>query len=308
MTTDKRLVTHDEMRQLTDAIAKICEEKNWYKIYGVPRGGVPVAMAVANRLYGIMTDNPEEADVIIDDIYDSGATAARYKEQFPDKPFLVACDKRVAPWSGQWLVMPWELADGQGGDKSAEDIVVRLLQYIGEDPTREGLKETPRRFLAAWEEWSQGIGAGDDEILAMMKTFQDGAENVDEMVIVNNIPILSKCEHHLADIIGIAHIGYVPDGKIVGISKLARLAEVYARRLQVQERLTTQIADTIVSALAPKGVGVLIRATHHCMTTRGVLAHGTLTTTSAMRGAFMEKPEARAEFLALCRDAEARGT
>ena len=124
------------------------------------------------------------------------------------------------------------------------------------------------------------------------------------MVIVTNIPILSKCEHHLADITGWAHIGYIPDGKIVGLSKLVRLANVFARRLQVQERLTNQIADALVDGLHPKGVGVVVKASHSCMSTRGVGIQGSLTITSAMRGALLEKHAARAEFLSLCSSAE----
>ncbi len=186
---------------------------------------------------------------------------------------------------------------------SAEEaIIVGLLRMIGEDPDREGLRETPRRVAAAWKEWASGYG---QDPLAVLKAFKDGAENCgDELVIVHNIPIVSKCEHHLADVTGIAHVGYIPNGKIVGLSKLARVTEIFARRLQVQERLTNQIADTLVKGLEPKGVGVIIRAAHACMSTRGVKIHGSVTTTSAMRGALLEKPAARAEFLSLCEAAE----
>jgi GTP cyclohydrolase I len=156
--------------------------------------------------------------------------------------------------------------------------------------------------LKGWKEWAKGYHQEPKDIL---KTFEDGAEHCgDEFVIVHNIPIVSKCEHHLADIIGIAHVGYIPDGKIVGLSKLARLADLFARRLQVQERLTNQIADALVDVLEPKGVGVIVRASHACMSTRGVNVHGSVTTTSAMRGVVLEKPAARAEFLALCEAAE----
>jgi GTP cyclohydrolase IA len=183
-------------------------------------------------------------------------------------------------------------------DREGKDLVVGLLRYIGEDPDREGLQETPKRFLRAWKEWAQGYGKNPKSIL---KTFKDGAENCgDEFVIVRSIPIVSKCEHHLADITGIAHIGYIPNGRIVGLSKLARVADLFARRLQVQERLTNQIADALVDCLQPKGVGVVIHATHACMSSRGVKVNGSITTTSAMRGVCLTKPEARAEFLTLC--------
>lgn len=177
-----------------------------------------------------------------------------------------------------------------------------LLKFFGEDPNREGLIDTPLRYLKAWGEWTEGY-RGEDPV-SILKTFEDGAENCDEMVIVTNIPILSKCEHHLADITGWAHVGYVPDGKIVGLSKLVRVANIFARRLQVQERLTNQIADALVEGLGPKGVGVVIKAAHACMSTRGVNIQNSLTITSAMRGVLLSRPEARAEFLSLCESAE----
>lgn len=179
-----------------------------------------------------------------------------------------------------------------------EGLVRDLLGFIGEDPGREGLRDTPKRFLKAWKEWARGYDGNAEDIL---KTFEDGAENCgDEFVIVRDVPIISKCEHHLADITGVAHIGYIPNGRIVGLSKLARLADLFARRLQVQERLTNQIANALVEHLSPKGVGVVIHAAHACMSTRGVNVQGSITTTSAMRGVCLTKPEARAEFLALC--------
>jgi GTP cyclohydrolase I len=183
----------------------------------------------------------------------------------------------------------------------AYDGIVNLLKFIGEDPNREGLKDTPARVLRAWEERTAGYKIDPSELF---KCFEDGAEDVNELVIVHDIPVVSVCEHHLADIIGTAHVGYVPNGRIIGLSKLARLVDCFSRRLQVQEKLTTQIADCIVKHLQPLGVGVLIRANHSCMSTRGVKVHGSTTTTSAMRGVLMDKPEARKEFLDLCAMAE----
>lgn len=186
-----------------------------------------------------------------------------------------------------------------------ERIVRELLEFIGEDPGREGLLDTPSRVAKAWLEWTSGYGKDPE---AMFKTFdlEDGASSTDEMVILHNIPVVSKCEHHLADIVGIAHVGYIPSKRVLGLSKLARLVEIFARRLQVQERITTSIADALAlsPALAPLGVGVLIRAAHHCMSTRGVRIHGSKTTTSAMRGVLLDKPAARAEFIELCKMAE----
>jgi len=301
---NKRLVTIKEINQAARNVADEIffntmkkTKPSSIKLYGVPRGGIPAAFAVANQLreiyiYSTIVDDPNEADAIIDDLIDSGRTRERYQA----KPFYALFDKRRMQ-DKPWLVMPWEATEEH--DESATDIVTRLLQYIGEDPDREGLKETPKRVLKAWEEWATGYKTNVSEIF---KTFEDGA--CDEMVIVHNIPVISKCEHHLADIVGHAHVGYIPNGRIVGLSKLARLVDAFSRRLQVQERLTTQIADALEKHLVPIGVGVLIRASHACMSTRGVKVHGSDTTTSAMRGALMQKGPARQEFLDLCRMAE----
>lgn len=171
-----------------------------------------------------------------------------------------------------------------------------LLSCLDPNPVREGIAETPQRVAKAWEHWTSGYNV---DIAALLKTFEDGSKNYDEMVLVKDIPIYSKCEHHLADIFGTATIAYIPNGKVVGLSKLSRLADAFARRLQVQERLTVQIADSLVEHLQPKGVGVLIRARHMCMESRGICQQGHHTVTSALRGALKEDPRARAEFMQL---------
>lgn len=183
-----------------------------------------------------------------------------------------------------------------------KDAILQLLTAIvggfGETDfqLREGLQETPDRVAKAWSEWTSGYGKDPAEIL---KVFDDGAEKYDEMVVVKDIPIYSKCEHHLADIFGTCTIAYIPDRKIVGLSKLSRLADCFSRRLQVQERLTVQIADAIQDNLNPIGVGVVIKARHMCMESRGICQQGHHTITSALRGALKDNPETRAEFLAL---------
>lgn len=180
--------------------------------------------------------------------------------------------------------------------KTDEDIVRALLLTIGEDPTREGLIETPKRVLKAWKHWCQGYKM---DPAAVLKTFEDGAEGVDEMVIVKDIQLYSHCEHHMAPFFGKAHVAYIPSKRIVGLSKLARVVDIFAQRLQVQERLTNQIADSINEVLQPVGVGVIIEAQHFCMCSRGVNKQGSTTVTSALRGAIKEKADARAEFMAL---------
>lgn len=295
-------------KQINQAAADLGEKirVDWYPkshrrpvLYGVPRGGIPAAFIVAKYAEGVVTFDVNEADYIIDDLVDSGSTRDRYSNNYPATPFYALFDKQKDPSLG-WLVFPWEVND-KGEDTSAEDIVTRLFQYIGEDPKRGGLQETPARFLRAWKEWASGYEQDADNIL---KCFEDGANGYDELIVVHNIPVVSKCEHHLADIIGHAHVGYIPNGRIVGLSKLARVVEVFARRLQVQERMTVQIAEALVDNLEPKGVGVIVRASHACMSTRGVKIHNSTTTTSAMRGALLDKPSAREEFLNLCKMAE----
>lgn len=178
---------------------------------------------------------------------------------------------------------------------AAEECVRELLKFIGEKPGREGLQETPARVVKAYGEWFAGYKQDPADLF---KTFEDGAEGADEMVLLTDIPVFSHCEHHITPIVGVAHVAYIPNGKVVGISKLGRVVDLFARRLQVQERLTNQIADAIQTHLDPHGVAVVIRAKHFCMTTRGVKMPNVDTTTSALRGAFKEGAP-RAEFLSL---------
>lgn len=179
---------------------------------------------------------------------------------------------------------------------SPEDAVRFLLESIGEDPARGGLLETPARYVKALREMTAGYSQRPAEVL---KVFEDGGEECDQMVVVKDVPIYSMCEHHMAPFMGTASIAYIPDGAIVGLSKLARLADVYARRLQVQERLTYQIAQALEDSLAPKGVGVVVKCRHLCMESRGVRVHGTETVTSSLRGAILRDSVVRAEFLSL---------
>jgi len=182
--------------------------------------------------------------------------------------------------------------------KRVEDNIVRLLQFIGEDPNRGGLLETPKRVAKAWQHWAGGY---DVDIPSLLKTFEDGADGCDEMVVIRNIPFYTHCEHHMAPFFGTATVAYIPDGKIVGLSKIPRVVDAFARRLQVQERLTNQIADAIQTNLQPKGVGVIVKARHLCMESRGIEQQGHETITSALRGVMRDLPEARSEFLDLAR-------
>ena len=179
-------------------------------------------------------------------------------------------------------------------DKEAEEAIRTILSWMGEDPKREGLVETPKRVVAAYEEFFEGYTQDPEEILE--KTFEE-VEGYDEMVIVKDIRLESHCEHHIVPILGKAHIGYIPNKRVVGISKLARIVDVFGKRLQTQETMTSQIANTIQKVLDPKGVAVVIDAGHQCMTTRGVHKTESSTVTSSMKGIFKENPVTRNEFL-----------
>jgi GTP cyclohydrolase I len=178
--------------------------------------------------------------------------------------------------------------------EQAEQAVRTLLIWSGEDPTREGLRDTPSRVVRAYRDWFSGYDTDPAEYLR--RTFEE-VEGYDEMIVLRDIEFESHCEHHMAPIIGKAHVGYLPTNKIVGISKLARVVDGYARRFQVQEKLTAQIARCIDEVLKPRGVGVVIDATHQCMTTRGVHKRGVSMITSKMLGAFREDARTRSEFL-----------
>lgn len=269
------------------------EGRHAHRVFAVPRGGVPAALAVAAHTPLELVDDPAQADLFIDDLIDSGSTMEHWCDQFPGKPFFVLIDKKTdEEFKGRWIVFPWE-GDAESG---IEDNIRRLLQYVGDDPAREGLLETPHRVAKAWRHWCGGYGK---DPKAILKVFEDGAEKHDQMVTVRDIPIYSHCEHHLAPIFGTVTISYIPNGRIVGLSKLSRLADMYARRLQVQERLTDQIADALFEHLEAKGVGVVIKARHMCMESRGICQQGHHTVTTALRGAMKDEPDTRAEFLRL---------
>lgn len=181
-------------------------------------------------------------------------------------------------------------------EATALEAVRTLLAYAGDDPNREGLQETPGRVLRSYAEFYAGYG--EDPADHLGKVFGE-TEGYDQMVIVDNIQVESHCEHHMVPFTGTAAVAYVPNGRIVGLSKLAKVVRTYAKRLQVQERLTQQVANCIQKSLKPKGVAVMIRASHECMCSRGVHMPGATTTTSALTGCFRNDPSCRAEFLAL---------
>lgn len=308
---NKHFVQQHEIEAAAHAVAAgllvRCQRLNRpIQIYPVPRGGVPAAYAIqaAFNTFPIVKltpefrvqicDRAEQADVIVDDLIDSGKTWQQMKEHYPDTPFEALIHKGVTEGYplGQWLVFPWEGT----AESSIDDAFTRLIQFIGEDPARGGLVETPKRMAAAWQEWTSGYKKNAVEVL---KTFEDGGELYDEMVHVANIPFYSQCEHHLAPFFGTVTFAYIPDKRIVGLSKFSRLVDVFARRLQVQERLTRQVLDCFCEHLNPLGAGITIRARHLCMESRGTNKQGSVTTTSAFSGVLRKDPAARAEFFSL---------
>lgn len=178
--------------------------------------------------------------------------------------------------------------------QEAEEAVRTLLRWAGDDPSREGLQDTPRRVTEAYGDWFRGY-AQDPEAM-LQRTFGE-TEGYDEMVVLRDIRYESYCEHHMAPIIGVAHIAYIPTDRVVGISKLARVVDAFAKRLQVQEKMTAQIANALFDTLDPKGVAVVIEGEHHCMSTRGVHKPGVSMVTSKMLGSFRDDTELRKEFL-----------
>ena len=196
------------------------------------------------------------------------------------------------------------MSDRRPTQTEAEAAVRTLIRWAGDDPEREGLTDTPGRVARAYREWFAGYDT--DPHAYLERTFEE-VDGYDEMVVLRDIRFESYCEHHMAPIVGRAHVGYIPAGRVVGISKLARVVESYAKRMQVQEKMTAQIAHTIESVLRPRGVAVVLEAEHQCMTTRGVHKHGVSMVTSQMMGLFRRDPRTRQEFMTVIGNPVNRG-
>ena len=292
---DPDTLTWKNIRAAVVKLASRHRHVTYTGVYGVPTGGAPVALMVANEMGLPMLEGPIAGALVVDDLVDTGRTLAPYFKQG-----VAAVDALYRkPWSppeiaphaelrAGWLRFPWERDQGE-----PVDAVVRLLQYLGEDPTRDGLLDTPRRVVKALRELTAGYHT---DIASILTTTFDVA--YDGLVVVSRIPFHSLCEHHMLPFTGHATVGYVPRDRVVGLSKLARLVDAYARRLQVQERMTTQIADALDQHLAPLAAGVIITANHTCMSMRGIQREAEMRT-SSLRGTLDTDTDLRHEFLAL---------
>ena len=262
-------------------------------VYGVPRGGIPVASLLIHSMWKLfkievrlLINFTEEDDevYIVDDIIDTGRT----REKYCHFPFFTLVDKTSEDSDG-WFVFPWERMQNEDGP---ENNVIRMLEYIGEDPNREGLKETPERVIRSYDKLYSGYKQHPKDV---MKVFKD--DDCDELVLLKGIEFHSTCEHHMLPFHGEAHIAYIPDGKVVGVSKLARILEIYTRRLQIQERIGEQVTTALMMELEPKGAACILEASHMCMTSRGVEKQHSIMVTSSLVGVFRENIETRNELM-----------
>ena len=301
-----------EFRTACDAIAKYANGKGCDTVYGIPTSGCYVALEVSNRMNCPIVNEPREGTVIVDDIIDSGATIRRVLEEHGKDSVVgvIAIRKtcslpnansyaHVYPSTEDGYVhFPWE-----GTLSGPEDAVRRLIQHIGVDANDEGVHDTPRRVVKALSEMTSGYKQSPYNIVGNAMFYAEA----DEMIVVTDIPFHSLCEHHMLPFSGTATVGYIPnpspyDRKVIGLSKIPRIVHCYAKRLQIQERLTQQIADGLVNVFGPDaepaGVGVIIKAHHSCMSLRGVHSPGNMRT-SCLLGVFKTDDKARNEFLKL---------
>ena len=282
-TTDGK--TYLSEQDILDRIAKfdIPGKKAWC----VPKGGIQAGkyFKEVEVTYALA-----EADFIFDDIIDSGKTREHHKYLHPGLPFVALVDKTGEDKDLGWVVFPWEGTPEDG----IKDNIVRVLQYLGEDVKREGLIDTPKRVVKSWDRLYGGYKQEPKDIL---KVFKDGA--CDQMVLLKDIEMYSTCEHHMLPFYGKAHIAYIPNGKVIGISKLARLLEIYSRRLQIQERIGQQVTQALDTHLKAIGSACIIEAQHFCMTSRGVEKQNSIMVTSSLTGAFRKDNNARNELIRL---------
>lgn len=284
--------------QVEQAVADLAQMIEPADVYGVPRGGAVPAVMLAATLGTTVLDTPLPGCIVVDDLVDSGRTAEKWgaypfvalfrKPTTPAMPHVITARERDG-----WLAFPWEAST-----TGPEDAVIRLLEWVGEDPSRDGIADTPKRVTKALREMTVGYDA---DVAGILATQFEQDEQYSGIVALRSVPFHSMCEHHLLPFSGTADVAYIPgeSGKIVGLSKLARLVDAYARRLQVQERMTVQIVEALEEHLEPQGAACVIRAHHSCMALRGVNKDTGGMVTSEIRGAFYDDPRARSELMHL---------
>lgn len=288
-------ITHDEYRTDIEAIVEKIKttDKSYSGVYGVPRGGTYPASIIARMLNVEQVYDPEKIQpltLIVDDLIDSGKTLSAFPNNDKAVVYVKAGKINLCTFFGrgvgdEWIVLPDE------GSSTIEDNCARILEYIGEDITREGLIETPSRMKRAYDEIFAGYRMKPEDVC---KTFIDGA--CKEPVMLKNCEYYSTCEHHFFPFFGHISIAYIPNGKVIGVSKLARLVDCFSKRMQIQERMTAQIAETIEKLIEPKGVFVYCTGKHFCMTSRGVKKQEAEMVTMSYRGIYND-PDIRAETL-----------
>jgi len=292
MKDNKIYITWEEVFRMLDNI-----DTPENTVYGIPKGGM---ILTAFLDHAVVTHIPSEATIFLDDIIDSGKTMKLYVEKYPGTPFHALINKvgskeDYLKYSNYWVVFPWEVDHPGEQEETIEENIIRQLQYIGEDPNREGLKETPARIVRSWDEIYSGYNKNPKDILT---TFTD-YNGYDQIVLLKNFEFFSMCEHHMLPFFGKAHVAYIPDKKVIGISKLARLVDIFARRLQIQERIGEQVTTTLMKELQPLGAACIIEASHLCMRMRGVNKQHSIMVTSSIKGAFMTDPTAKEELMQL---------
>lgn len=284
-------ISYQKLQEDVTALAQDINEtgKDYSNIFAIPRGGVPIACLLSEILKIPIIDEVTPSTLVVDDLIDSGKTLDPYVQNFdtavvyrkPHSPGTTYAIEEI----DDWIEFPYESTE-----KDEIDTVTRLLELLGENPNREGLQETPKRVIKFYKEFL--------DVPKFNFTVFD-SEQYDEMIVQKDIPFFSICEHHLAPFFGKATVSYIPNGKIVGLSKLARTVDHFSRRFQNQERITTQIADKLQEELDPLGVAVVLEARHFCMEMRGIKTHDVATTTSKLLGVFKDKPEVRSEFMSI---------
>ena len=300
-TESKRVLAYGDYLVAIQRLIKALKEVQFDTVFGIPRGGYFPAGVIAQSMGKRQIFDPAAIDgktLIVDDICDSGATMIEYNAKYHASPcaavFRKSPDKfqwvhyGVCMAENEWIVLPDEKGCG------IEENFKRTLQYIGEDVTREGVLETPKRMRRAYDEIFAGYKTNPK---SLVKTFTKGS--CKELVILKNCEFYSVCEHHFFPFFGHCSIGYIPNGKVIGVSKLARLLDCFSKRMQIQERMTSQIADFLEQELDAKGVYVVCEGVHFCMTSRGIKKQDANMVTSAIRGDFLDNAALRAEFLSL---------